>query len=107
VGFRLRARSGGVVTDAIDAIDATSQSFTRTQQRFIPDKKPDTCVDCHQPILDGSNILWKGQDRVCSKCAATRKLKEKQGAVKTIGGGPQVTSVKESDPEKGSVRCSE
>ena len=41
----------------------------------LDSEKPNTCADCQQPILDGSNILWKGQDRVCQTCATTRKLK--------------------------------
>lgn len=33
----------------------------------------DTCVDCGQPVTDGTTILWKGQDRVCGRCAQIRK----------------------------------
>jgi len=30
---------------------------------------PPLCEECSQPITDGSNILWKGEKRVCSRCA--------------------------------------
>lgn len=38
------------------------------------------CVDCGQPITDGSNILWKGKDRICARCASFRKKVRKGGA---------------------------
>ena len=52
--------------DINDDIDNTSQSFTGT---------PQICVDCQQPIIDGSALWWKDEDRVCRKCWKTRKLK--------------------------------
>jgi len=51
-----------------------------------PEEKPNTCVDCRQPILDGSHILWKGQDRVCQTCATTRKLKASHPAYTEVPG---------------------
>jgi hypothetical protein len=58
-------------------------------------EKPDLCADCHQPILDGSNILWKGQDRVCQTCATTRKLKASHLAYAEDLG---VAGVEEAEP---------
>jgi len=44
------------------------------------DNSVDKCVDCDQPILDGSNIMIAEAGRVCRSCYTTRKLKQEHPA---------------------------
>ena len=55
--------------NAINATNTTLRNFTG-----------DNCIDCGQPIIDGSALWWKGKDRVCRSCWKTRKLKEEHPA---------------------------
>jgi len=57
------------------------------------DEKPEICADCRKPIIDGSTILWKGVDRICSECARTRKFNEK-----TRDPGPVGVDAEEAEP---------
>ena len=84
LGFRTKRMTGGRSGWVYD-----EERVKRLAKRYgLPPPKPSLlplpslkqeleehpiCMDCGQPINDGSNILWEGRDRVCSRCATFRK----------------------------------
>jgi len=88
-GYRGKSRiisinvSGDVGIDgATDDTDDTAHirgSFSKDETQPLqdgPNYPPDAtgiCADCNQPITNGSTILWKGRDRLCTRCAGFRK----------------------------------